>query len=136
MFKVSDCMIDGRRRLSVPGELIQSLSWQDRIGAGQPVAFDLTEAGFVQMLPGAVVSGDLADLSPEARADLAFVRPEGKWETASRLTVPRLVCAHLFGPGIISGGVFAVTEDDELQLWNDAYRLSQLSLRRAKLGLG
>lgn len=135
MFKVSDCMIDGRRRLTVPGELIQALSWSGQVGAGLPVRFDLAEAGFVQMIPGD--APDAADtLSPEERADLGFVRPAGKWETASRLTVPRLVCAHLFGPGVISGGVFVIVEEDELQLWNEAYRLGQLASRRARLGLG
>ena len=131
MIKVSDYMIDGRRRLTVPAELIQSLSWRDQVGAGLPVRFDLADAGFVQMMPG-----EANTPAPEDRADLEFVRPTGKWETASRLTVPRLVCAHLFGPGVISGGVFVIVEEDELQLWNEAYRLSQLSARRARLGLG
>ncbi len=135
MLKVSDCMIDGRRRLTVPGELIQALSWRERIGAGLPVRFDLIEAGLVVMMPGEA-AGTADGLSPEERADLDFVRPLGKWETASRLTVPRLVCAHLFGPGVISGGVFVIVEEDELQLWSEAYRLGQLTSRRMRLGLG
>ena len=135
MLKVSDCMIDGRRRLTVPGELIQALSWQGKIGAGLPVQFDLIEPGLVVMIPGETPAERDA-LSSEERAEMEFVRPGGKWETGSRLTVPRLVCAHLFGPGKISGGVFVIVEEDELQLWNEAYRLGQLATRRARLGLG
>ncbi|MCI4643314.1 MAG: hypothetical protein MRY64_00850 [Hyphomonadaceae bacterium] len=128
-------MIDGRRRLTVSGELLQALSWKAEIGAGLPVRFDLAGAGFVQMMPGDFVA-ELDPLSPTDRADMDFIRPVGKWETGSRLTVPRMVCAHLFGPGVISGGVFVIVEDDELQLWNEAYRLDQLATRRARLGLG
>ena len=135
MLKVSDCMIDGRRRLTVPGELLQALSWSGRVGAGLPVRFDLVEAGLVVMQPGEA-AGTADSLSPDERADLDLGRPSGKWETASRLTVPRLVCAHLFGPGVISGGVFVIVEEDELQLWNEAYRLGQLASRRTRLGLG